>query len=185
MEDAKREKLVKWSANATKGERGYSKIVQDREGWHYIEEEIIEPLSSFTIIIQQRGHFKSFYEWDKKNQDGSSRGFIIVTKNDKKLILQDETEGLITFGLSESDDAVEQVLILFSTENVNSIIAASKDAPRIDVRHYYQDEQIDIVQECLRQLIHQIAQLAPTESEVKRYALSDDQFGNESVAGQE
>lgn len=185
MMDAVLEKFLKWSSSATKGERGYSKIAQDREGWHYIEEEIIEPISSLTIVIQKGGQFKLLYEWDKNNQSNPDRRFIIVTKNDKKLMIRDEDEGFVTFGLSDSDDAVERVLILFSTENVNSIITASKDAPQIDVRHHFQNEQVDILQDCVRQLFHPVAESASMESEVKSHVLSDVPFRDESVAGQE
>lgn len=179
------EKFLKWNANAAKGESGYSRIIQDKVRWYYNGEDILEPLSSLTVGIQKGTRFNPFYEWDKENQPDSGRRFTIVTKDDKKLMIHDETEGLITFGLSESDDETEKVLILFSTENVNTIIAASKDASQIDVRHQYQDTQRDIVQECVRQLLHQVAELNPAESEVKQHVLSDGRFGNEGGTEQE
>lgn len=181
------EKFFKWNANAAKGESGFSRIIRDRERWYYNGGGTIEPITSLTVAIQKGTRFYPFYEWDKTQTDFSRR-FVIVTKDDKKLMIHDETEGFITFGLSESDDAAEKILILFSTENVNSVIVASQDAPQMDVRHHYQDYQDvqrDLLQECVRQLFHPIVETTSMESEVKQHVFSDEQFGNESGTEQE
>ncbi len=183
MANTNNEKCLKWREKATKGENGYSQIIQKENEWFYIGEGILEQISSLTVAVCKENCFKLFYEWDGKTQSDSDRKFFIVIKDDTKLMIRDEAEGLITFALSESDDAVKKVLILFSTDNVNTIIAASKDESQIDVRYHVKQTTTDIVQQCLRQILHPQTE-TPTsmESEVTQNAISDEKLRNEGGA---
>lgn len=146
---------------AKEGAEGYAMITRKEGGFCYIDEGLLEEISSITIAICTEGRFRIYFEWDNQTSKENYRNFLVVMKTPKRLILNDESEGLFTFGVSEAEDNAEKILILVQTKEVSTIIAATKESSKIDVRHYMQDSPKDITQGCIRHILQDI-----TESEV-------------------
>lgn len=174
-------KYEKWLEKAMRREKDYALIGRREGGWYYIDNEIIEEISSITIVICKGDQFHHFFDWDVEQKSENKRDFLIVIKDEKKMMLSDNTEGLFTFGLSESDDSAKKILILFKTEGVSTIITATKEAQQVDMSYVMQHSQTDTFHECMRQIIFNLSENEALEKGGEDDAVSVDQVDNESL----
>lgn len=142
---------------AKEGAEGYAMIIRKEDGFCYIDEGSLEDVLSITITMCVEGRFRTYFEWDKETKNQNQRNFLVVMKTSKRLLIQDETEGLFAFGVSEAEGNAEKILILVQTKVVSTIIAA-KECSKIDIRHHIQDLPKDIVQECLLHMLNNITE---------------------------
>lgn len=146
---------------AKEGADEYVMIIRKETGFCYIDEGSLQDISSITIAMCIEGRFRIYFEWDNETRKEDQRNFLVIMKNSKRLFLQDESEGLFAFGVSEAEDNAEKILILVQTKEVSTIIAATKESAKIDIQYHLKNLPKDITQECLLHILHNI-----TESEV-------------------
>lgn len=142
------EKSSKWYEKAKKGEKGYDMIARSNGKWYYTSRNDVEEISALTIIKAVGKKYECFYQWEDGKMT-KEKDFSIVIKDDQKLMLMDSEEGIFAFGLSEADDNVTDIVIIFVVKNVSTTITASKDTSEIEIRYCILASQKDILIEVL------------------------------------
>lgn len=106
------DKFNKWFEKAKNGEKGYDMIVFSNGKWYYISRNDVEEISAMTIIKITAKKYECFYRW-KDEEITKEKDFSIIIKDEKKLMLMDGEEGVLAFGLSEADDNVTDIVVMF------------------------------------------------------------------------
>lgn len=158
-----RKKYEKWLSKVMAGESNYIMVTQKDGKWTYLANGIGEEISYISIVVTKKNKTSVFYEWNKDNK----RNFLLIIKDERKLMLIDEEEKYITFGMSENEDKADKIFIFLTADDVNVIISGTKDAEQIDMCYDMLHSKANTLQVCLEEVIHKLADLRQSESEVK------------------
>lgn len=168
------EKFDNWFMKAKEGNKDFCLITKDTEGQYYcVNNQMLEKVHSMLIAACKNNQFRIFFEWDAQSEKENKQELALVMKDDKKMILNDKLEGVISFGFPDNDDSIEKMIILLKTEGVNTIITAAKEASTIEVTYSVQHSKEDILHICFKELLHSLTEQEIDESEAKEIAVSN------------
>lgn len=150
-------KFKDWFNNAMAGEEDYLLVTKQGGKWKVYENGVAEELTALAVVFFKENDVKVLFEWNDTSLSNNERNLAFVVKDEKKLMLNDEREGICAFGVSDKSDDVESVLIFLSTEDVNLIITAAREVKKISMCFNVAISSINSMKICMGELIHKVA----------------------------
>lgn len=150
-------KFNEWFSNAIAGEEDYLLVTKQGGKWKVHENGVAEELSALAVVLFKEDEVKVLFEWNDTSLAHNERNLAFVVKDEKKILLNDEVEGIYAFGVSEKLDDAEGILIFLSTEDVNLIITATREVKKISMCFNVATSSINSMKVCMGELIHKVA----------------------------
>lgn len=160
-------KFNEWFQGAMRGEESYLLVNKVDGKWVVHDSGEQDEIFAISVVVFKENEPQVFYEWDKYTRCNNKRNFALIMKDEKKLMLQDEKEGLYAFGLPSQEDDIEKILIFFSTQDVNAVICTTKQQKHINMCFETLISSENSLQSCLGEIIHGLNKKDCIRNEVK------------------
>jgi len=161
-----KEKYEKWLSKVMKGDNKYIMVTKKDKKWTYLNNGVGEEISYISIVLIKKDKASVFYEWNKDTCKDNKRDFLFIIKDERKLMMVYDEGKYITFGMPDSEDDIDKILITLTADDVNVTISGTKEAKHIDMCYDMVHSEENTLQSCLETVIHQLGDSEHTEREV-------------------
>lgn len=164
-----KQKFEKWHSKSLAGEKDFLMICKNqKEVWGSVVFGRWEPLSTLSIIISRNNSTDIFYHWANETGALEPRNFEVIIKQESKLMLDDEKNGIISFGISEKEDDVEKIMIFLSNNQTSMFVAGIKDGKSIEVGYSILSSQETPLKLCWSDIVDLLREKKKLENESER-----------------
>lgn len=157
MKDEKRtysaEKLENLIIELEKGKDSVWCVTLKGNGMCFVYQQKGASVNYFLMGIDDGSGMKLKHLW-KAGAEELPPDITILVKEDEKVAVKDAFGEIHTFGFKKSDSRVENLIILFKTETLGTIIAANKPTNKVDVLNFCSYEETDAICYCIESMMN-------------------------------
>ena len=162
------EKFEKWADKVQSGNYNYFMIKRlADECWYFVNGDRVAPILSLRVATDEGEGLHLEYEYSVDKPEIEKLAFMIIVKDDDKMIIQESGKNL-AFGIKEVPFAAKNLIIHCRTAEVHTLLFASQSVGKVNAVFTTVIPAQDAIEPCIDMLFGELKRVSsiPQKQEV-------------------